>query len=205
MSAEFTRCGPPVLRAHRLGAQPRDAAARLPAHRDRQRRGPARGDGRGAGLGERRRGLLRHGLAHAAVDPARRRGVSQDLRDWVNSGLMTFFFFVVGLEARREFDMGELRERRRLALPLAGRPRRHGRAGRDLPGLQRRPARPRTAGAPRCRPTRRSRSGCSRWSGRAFPDRLRAFMLTVAVVDDLVALVVIASAYTGHLALVGAR
>ena len=34
---------------------------------------------------------------------------------------MTFFFFVVGLEARREFDLGELRERRRLALPvLAG-------------------------------------------------------------------------------------
>jgi Na+/H+ antiporter NhaA len=30
----------------------------------------------------------------------------------VNSGLMTLFFFVVGLEARREFDMGELRERR---------------------------------------------------------------------------------------------
>ena len=48
-------------------------------------------------------------------------GISQDLRDWVNSGLMTFFFFVVGLEVRREFDVGELRERRRLALPvLAG-------------------------------------------------------------------------------------
>ena len=39
-------------------------------------------------------------------------GVSQDLRGWVNSGLMTFFFFVIGLEARREFDLGELRERR---------------------------------------------------------------------------------------------
>ena len=45
-------------------------------------------------------------------------GISQDLREWVNNGLMTFFFFVVGLEARREFDVGELRERRRLALPL---------------------------------------------------------------------------------------
>lgn len=45
-------------------------------------------------------------------------GVSQDLGGWVNSGLMTFFFLVVGLEARREFDLGELRERRRLALPL---------------------------------------------------------------------------------------
>ena len=45
--------------------------------------------------------------------------VALDLRHWVNTGLMTFFFFVVGLEARREFDMGELRERRRVALPLA--------------------------------------------------------------------------------------
>src|SRR5436190_20922516 len=31
-------------------------------------------------------------------------GISLDLREWLNSGLMTFFFFVVGLEARREFD-----------------------------------------------------------------------------------------------------
>jgi hypothetical protein len=46
-------------------------------------------------------------------------GVSLELRNWINSGLMTFFFFVFGLEARREFDMGELRERRRLALPVA--------------------------------------------------------------------------------------
>ena len=44
--------------------------------------------------------------------------VSLGLRHWVNSGLMTFFFFVLGLEARREFDLGELRERRRFALPL---------------------------------------------------------------------------------------
>jgi hypothetical protein len=33
-------------------------------------------------------------------------GVELQLREWVNSGLMTFFFFVVGLEARREFDLG---------------------------------------------------------------------------------------------------
>ncbi|MEK8104908.1 Na+/H+ antiporter NhaA [Micromonospora sp. M12] len=44
--------------------------------------------------------------------------VSHDLRTWVNSGLMTFFFLVAGLELRREFDIGELRERRRLALPM---------------------------------------------------------------------------------------
>src|SRR4051812_28855986 len=45
-------------------------------------------------------------------------GVGVDLCHWVNSGLMTFFFFVLGLEARREFDLGELRERGRFALPL---------------------------------------------------------------------------------------
>src|SRR5437763_13379398 len=48
-------------------------------------------------------------------------GISQDIREWVNGGLMTFFFFVIGLEARRELDLGELRERRRFVLPvLAG-------------------------------------------------------------------------------------
>ena len=45
-------------------------------------------------------------------------GIALDLRAWVSSGLMTIFFLVVGLEARREFDLGELRERRRFALPL---------------------------------------------------------------------------------------
>ena len=66
----------------------------------------------------------------------------------------------------------------------------------DLPRGQRRARRRRTAGASRCRPTPRSRSGCSRSSGPRFPDRLRAFMLTVVVVDDIVALIVIATVYT---------
>ena len=88
-------------------------------------------------------------------------GVSLDLREWVNSGLMTFFFFVFGLEARREFDMGELRERARLALPVAA-----GLGGLVVPVgiyLASTPAaRPLTAGARRCRRTRRSRWGCWR-------------------------------------------
>ena len=36
-------------------------------------------------------------------------GVTQSLREWINDGLMVFFFLTVGLEARREFDLGELR------------------------------------------------------------------------------------------------
>src|SRR5947209_14681030 len=44
--------------------------------------------------------------------------ISATLRQWVNQGLMTFFFLVVGLEAKRELDMGELRQRTRLAVPV---------------------------------------------------------------------------------------
>ena len=47
-----------------------------------------------------------------------RASLSGDLHGWVNSGLMTFFFLVVAVEARREFDMGELRQRSRLTLPV---------------------------------------------------------------------------------------
>ena len=48
-------------------------------------------------------------------------GISLDLREWVSDGLMTLFFLVVGLEARREFDTGAFRERRRIALPVSRR------------------------------------------------------------------------------------
>jgi hypothetical protein len=48
--------------------------------------------------------------AHASLQVGSH-GIDLTLREWVNSGLMTFFFFVVGLEARREFDLGELRDR----------------------------------------------------------------------------------------------
>lgn len=46
-------------------------------------------------------------------------GISLDLRGWVSSGLMTLFFLVIGLEARREFDLGALRERRQFVIPFA--------------------------------------------------------------------------------------
>jgi Na+/H+ antiporter NhaA len=127
-------------------------------------------------------------------------GVTLDLRRWVNDGLMTFFFFVIGLEARREFDMGDLRQRRRVALPVLA-----GLGGMAVPiGIYL------AANA--------GHSSAHGWGvamstdtafalgmlalvGPHFPDRLRAFMLTVVVVDDLVALVVIATVYSGHVAL----
>src|SRR6476659_7123577 len=49
------------------------------------------------------------------------KSLGQDLRGWVNTGLMTFFFLVIGLEARRALDIGDLRVRSRTVLPvLAG-------------------------------------------------------------------------------------
>jgi Na+/H+ antiporter NhaA len=122
-------------------------------------------------------------------------GVALDLRHWVNSGLMTLFFFVVGLEARRELDLGELRERRRFALPLlagiGGMAVAVGiylsfNAGRSSAGGWGIAMSTDTAFA----------LGLLALVGPRFPDRLRAFMLTVVVVDDIVALAVIATVYT---------
>ena len=44
--------------------------------------------------------------------------LSMDLGHWVNDGLMALFFFVIGLEVRREFSVGELTDPRRAAVPL---------------------------------------------------------------------------------------
>ena len=136
-----------------------------------------------------------------ALDPLGDSGVALDLRDWVNSGLMTFFFFVVGLEARREFDLGELRERRRFALPFARRPRRHGRCAVAI-YLAFNAGRPSAHGWGVAMSTDTAFAlGLLALVGPRFPDRLRAFMLTVVVVDDIVALVVIAIVYSGSLRL----
>jgi NhaA family Na+:H+ antiporter len=46
------------------------------------------------------------------------RHISEDLRHWVNDGLMAIFFFVAGIEIKRELVVGELRDRRAAALPV---------------------------------------------------------------------------------------
>jgi Na+/H+ antiporter NhaA len=124
--------------------------------------------------------------------------VGQDLRGWVNSGLMTLFFFVVGLEARREFDIGELRERKRVTLPLLA-----GLAGMAVPvivflAINHGHSSTHGWGAVMSTDTAFA-LGMLALVGPRFPDRLRAFMLTVVVVDDIVALLVIATAYTKNL------
>jgi Na+/H+ antiporter NhaA len=127
--------------------------------------------------------------------------ISMDLRHWVNEGLMTLFFLVVGLEAKRELDLGELRERRRLAIPVvaalggmacpiaiylafnAGRPGAHG------------------WGAAMSTDTAFALGAIALLTPRA-ATRLRVFLLTLSVVDDLGALLVIATVYTTHVSVV---
>ncbi len=122
-------------------------------------------------------------------------GISMDLRHWVNEGLMTLFFLVVGLEAKRELDLGELRERRRLTIPVVA-----ALGGMTVPVAIYLAF---NAGGP----------GAHDWGAAMSTDtafalgavalltpraatRLRVFLLTLAVVDDLCALIVIAIAYT---------
>ncbi|MGI8446179.1 MAG: Na+/H+ antiporter NhaA, partial [Streptosporangiaceae bacterium] len=124
-------------------------------------------------------------------------GLSDDLHGWVNSGLLTFFFLVVGLEARREFDMGELRERRRLMLPLVV-----GLGGMIVPVAIYLAA---NAGGPGARGWGASMStdtafalGMLALVGSWLPDRVRTYLLTFSVVDDLAGLAVIAIFYSAR-------
>jgi Na+/H+ antiporter NhaA len=127
--------------------------------------------------------------------------VSATLRQWVNEGLMTFFFLVVGLEAKRELDMGELRQRQRLTIPMlaaiggmavpvaiylavnAGRSSAHG------------------WGAAMSTDTAFALGALGLLTPRV-ATRLRVFLLTVAVFDDLGALLVISTAYTRRISFV---
>ena len=118
-----------------------------------------------------------------------------DLQEWINSGLMTLFFLVVGLEARREFDLGDLRERSRFVLPMLA-----GVTGMVVPVLIYLAF---NAGGPGSHGWGVAMStdtalalGLLALVGRGVPDRVRVFLLTVFVVDDLLALVVIAVVYS---------
>ncbi len=122
--------------------------------------------------------------------------MTMDLRQFVNSGLMALFFLVVGLEARREWDMGELRVRSRVTLPFlagiggmlvpiaiylalnAGKPSAHG------------------WGAAMSTDTAFALGALALVGGSRLPDRVRTYLLTFSVVDDLGGLAVIAIFYS---------
>jgi Na+/H+ antiporter NhaA len=126
--------------------------------------------------------------------------LSVGLREGVNKGLMALFFLVVGLEAKRELDLGDLRERTRIRIPVLA-----ALGGMALPVALYLAI---SAGGP----------GAGGWGAAMSTDtalalgalslvgppaaRLRVFLLTLAVVDDLGALLVIAFAYTEHVSLV---
>ena len=122
--------------------------------------------------------------------------LSLDLRHWINDGLMAFFFFVAGLEIRREFDMGELRERRRVATPVLAAV-----GGLVAPALIYLAF---NAGEPSARgwgiPIGTDTAfalGVLALVGRRCPAQIRVFLLTLVIVDDIGALTVVALAYTG--------
>jgi Na+/H+ antiporter NhaA len=128
-------------------------------------------------------------------------GISASLRQWVNEGLMTFFFLVVGLEAKREIDLGELRQRRRLAIPVLA-----AIGGMITPiaiylAINAGGSGSRGWGAAMSTDTAFALGALALMTPRV-ATRLRVFLLTLAVFDDLGALLVIATAYTKHVRLV---
>lgn len=129
-------------------------------------------------------------------------GFVQPLHFWVNDVLMTIFFFVVGLEIRREIHSGELSDLRRAALPLVAAlggmlvpaaiyaAWNHGHAG--APGW----------GTPMATDIAFA-VGILALLGRRVPPALRILLLALAVIDDIGAIVVIAVFYSSGLQVLG--
>lgn len=121
--------------------------------------------------------------------------LTDDLRHWVNDGLMAIFFLVVGLEARRELDLGELRERRRLLLPAAA--ALGGMAAAVGMFLALNAGSDAAAGWGVAMSTDTAFAiGILALVGPRMSGRMRVLLVTLVVVDDLVALGVIAFVYT---------
>ena len=124
--------------------------------------------------------------------------ITLDLRHWVNDGLMVFFFFVVGLEVRRELTMGELTDRRRLRMPLVA-----AMAGIVVPAAVYLALNPSGEGARGWGVAISTDTafvlGVLALIGSSCPTQLRVFLLTLAIVDDLATIAIIALFYTQDL------
>jgi NhaA family Na+:H+ antiporter len=121
--------------------------------------------------------------------------VALDLRHWVNDGLMSLFFFVIGLEIKRELVVGELADRSRLLAPVAA-----ALGGMVLPALAFLAL---NAGGPAARgwgiPIATDVAfavGVLGLLGTRVAPGLRVLLLAIAIVDDVAAVLVIAVAYT---------
>jgi Na+/H+ antiporter NhaA len=127
--------------------------------------------------------------------------LAASVRHWVNDGLMALFFLVVGLEARRELDLGELRERRRLLLPAAA--ALGGMAAAVGAFLALNAGSDAAAGWGVALSTDTAFAiGILALVGPRLSARMRVLLVTLLVVDDLVALGVIAVAYSTALSAV---
>ncbi len=134
---------------------------------------------------------LRFGDIHAELS----------VKHLVNDGLMTFFFFIVGLEVKSQFTIGELTERARAAVPVIAAV-----AGLILPAIVFLLFNPSGADARAWGVVISTDTaflvGALAIIGPQCPARLRTFLLTLAVVDDVGALLAIAVFYSEHVSLV---
>jgi NhaA family Na+:H+ antiporter len=127
-------------------------------------------------------------------------GLTKDLSHWINDGLMVVFFFVVGLEIKREMLVGELASPRQAALPIAA-----AAGGAVVPALIYLAI---NAGGDAARgwgvPMATDIAfaiGIMALLGNRVPLGLRVFVTALAIVDDLIAVLVIAVFYTESLQL----
>ncbi len=125
-------------------------------------------------------------------------GLTKSLHHWINDGLMAVFFFVVGLEIKREFLAGELASARQATLPIAA-----ALGGMVIPALVFRllvddPAQTRGWGIPMATDIAFA-LGVIALLGDRIPRSLAILLTALAIVDDLGAVLVIAIFYTGEL------
>lgn len=125
-------------------------------------------------------------------------GIQEDLRHWVNDALMAIFFFVSGVEIKRELVLGQLRTWRRASLPAVA-----ALGGMVVPAtifLTLNPRDPAAQGWGIPMATDIAFAvGVLALMGRRAPAGLKLFLLTLAIVDDIGAIVVIAFFYTQSL------
>src|ERR1700723_3727695 len=129
------------------------------------------------------------------VQIGRRPLLSMDLHHWIDDGLMVLFFLVVGLEIKREIVKGELSSFRQAALPIVA-----ALGGMILPaliyfGLNHSGVGAHGWGIPMATDIGFA-LGVLALIGKRIPSSLRVFMLALAIVDDVGAILVIAFFYT---------